>query len=232
VREAAYVLWTSLPYFPQDTVHLVVVDPGVGTSRRAIASRTSWGMLVGPDNGVFSYIWASAPPDLTVSLENPAYHRAAVSKTFHGRDIFAPAAAHLAAGVPIEKLGPVVKDLVSFPTPVMTVKTTGLSGEVIYVDRFGNVITSIGRLVWEEAMLHLDPVFVEEESRMLNADRSRVVAAGRDLGRIRRTYGEVAKGEPLALVGSEGMLEIAVNHGHGADTVGLKVGDPVEVKIV
>lgn len=232
VREAAYVLWTSLPYFPHDAVHLVVVDPGVGTARRAIASRTSWGMLVGPDNGVFSYIWAAAPPDLTVALENPAYHRVAVSKTFHGRDIFSPAAAHLAAGVPIKELGPEVKDLVRFPTPSMKVTTTSISGEVLYVDHFGNVITSIGRLVWDEAMLHLDPVFVEEESRIVNADRSQVVAAGHNLGRIRRTYGEVAKGEPLALVGSEGMLEIAVNHGHGADTVGLKVGDPVEVKIV
>jgi hypothetical protein len=168
-----------------------------------------------------------------VALENPAYQRAVVSKTFHGRDIFSPAAAHLAAGVPLEKLGPVVRDedLVRFPTPGMEVGATGISGEVIYIDRFGNVITSIGRLVWEDTLLHLDPVFVQEESRMLNAGRSRVLAGGQDLGSIRRTYGEVAQGEPLALVGSEGMLEIAVNHGHGADTVGLKVGDPVEVKI-
>ena len=110
VRVAAFVLWTSLPYFPADSVHLVVVDPGVGTARRAIASRTPWGTLVGPDNGVFSYVWAAAPPDLSVALENTAYQLPATSQTFHGRDVFAPAAAHLSTGVPLAALGADVAD--------------------------------------------------------------------------------------------------------------------------
>ena len=105
VRAAAYLLWTALPYFPEESVHLVVVDPGVGTERRAIAARTAWGALVGPDNGVFSYVWASTPASQIVALENPAYQRPQVSHTFHGRDVFAPAAAHLARGAPLAESG-------------------------------------------------------------------------------------------------------------------------------
>jgi S-adenosyl-L-methionine hydrolase (adenosine-forming) len=230
VKAAAYVLWTSLPYFPPESVHLVVVDPGVGTSRRAIASRTPWGVLVGPDNGVFSYVWAAAPPALTVTLEATRYQRAAVSRTFHGRDIFAPAAAHIAAGVPLAEFGPAVGEPVSLPVPAMAVDVTGIRGEVIYVDRFGNAITSIGRMVWDGPMVHLDPVFVEAEPRAVQAERVSVYVAGRAVGPIRRTYGEVAPGEPLALIGSEGLLEVATNGGHGARALGLHVGDPVEIR--
>jgi len=142
VRETAYVLWTALPYFPEDAVHLVVVDPGVGTSRHAIASKTAWGILVGPDNGVFSYVWKQAPPELTVALENPAYQRPVVSGTFHGRDIFSPAAAHIAAGVPLREFGPEVSLPVRLPAPGMTVEGDRILCEVLYVDRFGNVITT------------------------------------------------------------------------------------------
>jgi hypothetical protein len=231
LRQTAYVLWTALPYFPEESVHLVVVDPGVGTARRAIATKTAWGVLVGPDNGVFSYVWASAPPDLTVALENSAYQRPTISGTFHGRDIFSPAAAHIAAGVPLRELGPVVSDPVQLPIPTMEVGADGIRGEVIYIDHFGNVITSIGRLVWESSLLHLDPVFSDDEPRVLNVGRLNVNVAGRELGSIRRTYGEVERGQPLALVGSEGMLELAVNQGRGSDALDVQVGDPVEVTV-
>ncbi len=230
-RAAAYVLWTALPYFPEASVHLVVVDPGVGTAMRAIASRTAWGVLVGPDNGVFSYIWAAAASEVTVALENSTYQRAGVSHTFHGRDVFSPAAAHIATGVPLAKLGPVVEDPVRLPTPSMAVAAAGIQGEVLYVDHFGNAITSIGRLVWETSLLHLDPVFGEAESRIINADRVRVRAAGQDVGPVRRTYGDVAVGKALALVGSEGMLELAANQGRGAAVLNLEVGDPVEIVV-
>ncbi len=231
VRAAAYVLWTALPYFPPGSVHLVVVDPGVGTVRRAIASRTSWGVLVGPDNGVFSYVWGAAPPELTVTLEATKYQRAAVSRTFHGRDIFAPAAAHIAMGVPLNAFGSVVEDAVRLPVPRAQISASEIRGEVVYIDRFGNVITSIGRMVWEGPVLHLDPVFSDEEPRIVRADKLVVTVAGREIGPIRRTYGEVAPGDALALVGSEGMLEVATNRGHGARDIGLKVGDPVEVSL-
>lgn len=231
VRSAAYVLWTMLPYFPEESVHLIVVDPGVGTSRRPIAAKTPWGLLVGPDNGVFSYVWRAAPPELIVELASSDYQLGAVSATFHGRDIFAPAAAYLAAGVPLLKFGSEVKDPVRLPLPRLEITDGALHGEVLYIDHFGNVITSIGRLVWEGDYLHLDAAFGTGQPLMLRASAVNVRAAGRDLGPIRRTYGEVNPGDPLALIGSEGMLELAVSHGHGGDALGAKVGDSVSIFI-
>lgn len=230
-RAAAYLLWTALPYFPSESIHLVVVDPGVGTARRPIASRTPWGLLVGPDNGVFSYVWAAAPSELTVELTNPAYHRSVMSTTFHGRDIFAPAAAYLARGVPLEDFGVPVVEPVRLPLPLLELDEGALKGEVLRVDHFGNAITSVGRLIWEGSFLHLDAAFGELSPLLLRADSLRVVTAEHDLGPVRRTYGEVASGAPLALVGSEGMLELAVSHGHGATALGLQVGDVVQVLV-
>ncbi len=229
VRSAAYLLWTTLPYFLEDSVHLVVVDPGVGTARKPLAAQSPWGYLVGPDNGVFSYIWELLPAPKTVELTEPAYRRETVSATFHGRDIFAPAAAHLAAGVSLEALGPKLSNPVRLPPPHLALEEEGLRGEVLYIDHFGNVITSIGRLIWEGDLLYLDPAFGQVERGVIRAPGSHVVAGGRDLGPVRRTYGEVAPGTPLALVGSEGMLELAVAHGHGARALGLSVGDPVQL---
>jgi hypothetical protein len=229
VRSTAYVLWTMLPYFPEESVHLVVVDPGVGTSRRPIAAKTPWGLIVGPDNGVFSYVWHAAPPEMIVELASSDYQLGAVSATFHGRDVFAPAAAYLAAGLPLKKFGEEVKDPVRLPLPRLEITDGMLHGEVLYIDHFGNVITSIGRLVWEGDYLHLDAAFGAGQPLMLRASAVNVRAAGHDLGPIRRTYGEVNPGDPLALIGSEGMLELAVSHGHGGDTLGVHVGDTVSV---
>ena len=235
VRAAAYLLWTALPYFPEESVHLVVVDPGVGTQRRAIAARTAWGALVGPDNGVFSYLWAVTAPQQVVALENTAYQRPRISHTFHGRDVFAPAAAHLARGVPLAELGPAVSDPVRLPMPHLTLSGTRLEGEVLYIDHFGNVITSVGRLVWDSGLLRLDPAFGAAASRpaaqTIHPKRVRIEAGGYNFHEIRRTYGEVEPGTPLALVGSEGMLELSVAHGAGATALELAVGDPVHVTV-
>jgi hypothetical protein len=230
LRSAAYVLWNALPYFPAESVHLVVVDPGVGTSRRAIASRLPWGYVVGPDNGVFSYVWAAAPPEAIVELTNPNYLRPTMSATFHGRDVFAPVAAHLARGMALEELGDPVSDPVRLSLPALDVDDEEVRGEVLYVDHFGNAITSIGRLIWEGGLLHLDPAFGNAQSAVLRSRGVHVLANDRDVGAIRRTYGEVASGEVLALVGSEGLLELAVSHGSGAARLELKVGDPVVVQ--
>ncbi len=227
IRSAAYVLWTALPYFPPESVHLVVVDPGVGTSRKPIAARTAWGTLVGPDNGVFSYVWSAAPPEVIVQLENPRYRRVNVCATFHGRDIFSPAAAYLARGIPLEDFGALVTDPIRLPLPVLDVREGAVHGEVLYVDHFGNVITSIGRLVWEGALLRLDPALGNAPAMTLHAARCEVFAAGRSLGPVRQTYGEVVPGDALALVGSEGLLELAISHGHAGAALGLSIGAPV-----
>ncbi|HQE91648.1 MAG TPA: SAM-dependent chlorinase/fluorinase [Anaerolineae bacterium] len=231
VRSAAYVLWTALPYFPPHSIHIVVVDPGVGTARRPIAARTPWGTLVGPDNGIFSYVWEAAPPAMIVELTNPAYRNAAVSSTFHGRDVFSPAAAHLARGVPLNDFGPAVTDPLRLPTPLLTITDSAIAGEVIYIDHFGNVITSIGRLVWNGSLLSLDPAFGDAPAGIIHASRVHVLVGGRDLGPVRRTYGDVSPGEALALVGSEGLLELAVNRGRGAQTLGLTIGAAVEIAL-
>lgn len=232
VRQTAYVLYTLYRFFPPHTVHLVVVDPGVGGARRAIALRTPQGSFVGPDNGVLSYVMADQPVETMVELTNPRYHRARVSQTFHGRDIFAPAAAHLAAGVSIDQLGPSVTDPVTLRLPRLRVSPGGVSGEVLHIDHFGNVVTSIGRLVWEGERLALKPSFGEADIEAIRfpAQKASVIAGDQEIQGVRRTYAEVAPGDALALVGSAGHLEIAVREGNGAGELGLQPGDPVELR--
>jgi len=230
LRQAAYVLYTSYPFFPPGTVHLVVVDPGVGSARRPIALRTPAGDFVAPDNGVLSYVMAREPVEALVELSDPRYRLSQISHTFHGRDIFAPAAAHLAAGVPILSLGSPVSDPVTFSPPSVEITPAGITGEVLHADHFGNVITSIGLLAWSESDLILTPAFREGqggEPVRFRAAGAAVTVAGQEIAGVHRTYAKVAPGETLALVGSEGHLEIAVREGSAAQRLGLHPGDTV-----
>ncbi len=244
VRQAAYILYTAHTFFPPSAIHLVVVDPGVGGARRAIALRTPAGVFVGPDNGVFSYIVAREPVERMVALQNPLYRLARISQTFHGRDIFAPAAAHLAAGLLIDELGPQIHDpvLISTPSIMLTPDPSRpdiIRGEVLYIDHFGNVVSSIGVLTWAEDRLCLKPAFPPSPSTSpdpkasgaisvsFRADEAQVRIAGWEIVGIRRTYSEVAPGELVTLVGSTGHLEIAVREGSGARRLGAKPGDEV-----
>jgi S-adenosylmethionine hydrolase len=237
VRQTAYVLYTACPFFPPHAVHLVVVDPGVGSARRPIAVRSAFGTFVGPDNGVFSYVMAAGvlaeeSVEAIVQLESPRYRLPHVSHTFHGRDIFAPAAAHLAAGVPIDQLGSAVSDPVTLPLPRLEMGPRVVRGEVLHADHFGNVITSIGRLLWRGDELSLEPVFQARSGQTAHfrADSALVVVGGREIRGLYRTYADVASGEVLALVGSEGHLEIAVREGSGAGRLGLRPDDTVELR--
>ncbi len=241
VRHAAFVLYAAYPFFPPHTVHVVVVDPGVGSARRPIALRTPSGTFVGPDNGVFSYVLARERVDALVELANPCYRLPEVSYTFHGRDVFAPAAAHLAAGVPITILGPCVSDPVTFPLPCLEIAPGVILGEVLHTDRFGNAITSIGLLVWDGEELMLGPAFrgaSREGTEALagkpvrfRADQVVVVVAGQEIPGVRHTYAEARSGQLLSLVGSEGHLEIAVREGSAAQRFGLRPGDKVVMRI-
>lgn len=230
VRRAAFLLSNAVPYFPPDTVHLAVVDPGVGTERRPLAVRTPVGTFVGPDNGLFSWVLAEVAGWAAVEIREPAYRLPRVSSTFHGRDIFAPAAAHLAAGLPLERLGPRVTDPVQLPLPRLEIGAGVLEGEVLYADRFGNLVTSIGRFRWEGSDLHLAPAFRPASGEVtVGAAGARVALAGAELRGIRRTYGDVPVGELLALVGSSGFLEIAVHRGSAAAALSATPGTPVTV---
>jgi hypothetical protein len=213
----AFVLAAAAPYFPPGTVHLAVVDPGIGTGRRGLAAFARGQYFVGPDNGLFHFIFKEADDLAIVSLENRAYFRAEISATFHGRDIFAPVAAHLARGVALEELGPPVTDpvLLSLPEPVFDEDEA--AGELIYADRFGNLVSNLrfDRLLsWlggQEFLVQVGPC---------------------TLTRFSTTYGEVAPGEVLALKGSHGYLEIACNLASAAERLGVSVGAPLRVRKV
>ncbi len=212
VRAGAFVLYQAVPFFPPDTVHLVVVDPGVGSDRRALAVRTSQGVFVAPDNGVLSYVLASANVDEAVSLTNPAYRLPEVSTTFHGRDIFAPAAAHLAGGVPLSELGPRAINLVRLPPPGPEFTPEGdLIAHVMHVDHFGNLILDVtaGDLVGEVTF----------------------ELAGRKIEALSSTFADVEPGELVAYVGStRDHVEIALREGDAAREMGLGIGDEVLIR--
>jgi S-adenosylmethionine hydrolase len=233
VRQAAYVLYASYAFFPPHAVHLVVVDPGVGGVRRPVALRTPSGTFVGPDNGAFTYVLGREPIEALVELVDPRYRLPQVSHTFHGRDIFAPAAAHLAAGVPIAELGPPVSNPVTFPLPCLEVAPDAIVGEVLHTDHFGNVVTSIGRFLWSgNNELSLDAAFGQVEKQVrFGADEAVVTVGGRDISHVRRTYAEVEPGEVLALVGSSGHLEIAVREGNASRKLGIRPGDEVKLRL-
>ena len=216
VREAAYTLYAAYPYFPQGAIHVVVVDPGVGSERRGIALRTPQATFVAPDNGVLSYVVAGERVEQIVQLTNPGYHLSPASRTFHGRDIFAPAAAHLARGVPMAELGQPLAEIVAFPLPRPQTRPDGaIVGQVIHIDRFGNLITSI------------------TATDLANCPRMRegiIRIKGQSIRGIASNYAEVTPGKLLAIVGSSDRLEIAVSGGSASQTLEAKVGDEVVLR--
>jgi S-adenosylmethionine hydrolase len=215
VASGRFRLLTVTPYFPPGTVHLAVVDPGVGTRRRAVAVRSSSGsLLVGPDNGLLLGALEADPAVAAVELSEPRFWRTpAPSATFHGRDVFAPVAAHLARGVALELLGPAVAldSLVSVELPPWRPVPGGAEGAVQAVDRFGNLISNVPGTV-------LSGVGAWTAS-----------IAGRTVTG-RGTYGDVPPGEALALVGSHGFVEIAVRQGSARNALEASIGMAVAIR--
>jgi S-adenosyl-L-methionine hydrolase (adenosine-forming) len=211
VTEGALALDAAVPYFPRGSIHLAVVDPGVGTDRRGLVVRTDRALFVGPDNGLFTPFLEQSTPWDAWELQAQEYRLPSVSRTFHGRDIFAPAAAHLAAGVAPERFGPAVRDPVRLAWPTVRAVAGAVAGAVVHVDRFGNLVTSIRG----EA---LDDV----------GQGARIRLAGRPLPLV-GTYGELEEGQAGALVGSSGRLEIAVREGSAAARFKARRGTPVVV---
>lgn len=228
VRRAAFVLYAATPFFPSDTVHLAVIDPGVGTERRAIAVETPDGCFVGPDNGLFTYVIAEAEEWRAVTLVNSRYHSSQVSETFHGRDLFAPAAAHLSAGVDLLALGEPIDDLVRLPLPRMDVRQGYIEGQILYTDHFGNLVTSIGRLEWRGDGLALTSALGRRIPPIrFPASQARVEVSSREVRGVRKTYGDVSKGCLVALIGSSGFLEIGKRQGSAMEELDARVGAPV-----
>jgi len=211
VRSAGFVLFTAYRYFPPGTVHLAVVDPGVGTERKAIAVRTESGFFVGPDNGIFSLVLKNEAGFEARNLENADFQLRPLSSTFHGRDLFAPAAAHIARGASFDLLGPETAPMIAqWSSPVRG--KSGIEGEIIHIDRFGNCITNV--TLQEIAKVHL-------------ASAWRVKAGQGPELPLYDTYSRVQPGNALALAGSSGFVEIAVNRGNAALNLGLRIGTAV-----
>lgn len=210
ILEGALFLAAAIPSFPAGTIHVAVVDPGVGTTRRPVIARCAGQFVVFPDNGLLTLLERTHPVDSAVVIENPALMAASPSATFHGRDIFAPAAARLSLGTPLAEFGAAAGNLVKIPVPEASLDQEGqLHGEIIHVDRFGNCITNISR-------------------DMVPGDSNyRVQVAAATLPGILRTYGDVPPGTLLALFGSSGHLEIAVAMDSAARTLELDPGTPV-----
>jgi len=213
VQRAALILRSAVSYFPPGTVHVAVVDPGVGSARRALLMRTPKAFLIGPDNGVLSLAAQQLRPFTAYAIENDKFFHHPVSQTFHGRDIFAPVAAHLSAGVAADAFGPTINSIVELDLPAPVTEADGVRGEVVYVDRFGNLVTNI-----DTAAL---TVF---HGRALSVSIGARVIAG-----PATAYTAVAAGTPVALIGSWSMLEIAVRDGHAARTLGAGPGTAVRI---
>jgi len=213
ILQAALVLQRTVRFFPDETVHVVVVDTGVGTSRRGIAARFGSQLFVGPDNGVCTPLLeeaeAQGAPVQVVELSNPAYRLHPVSPIFHGRDIFAPAGGHLAAGVPLEAFGDPVQDIVRLQIPKPAVLNGVVHGEVMHIDRFGNLICTPRR----ELLSGMGPgtVFVGDA----------------EIGGIHQTFGEKAAGELVAVYSPSDYLMVAVVNGDARTTLGAGTGTPV-----
>lgn len=232
IKRAAITIWQSYSYFPEDSIFLGVVDPGVGTSRRGIVIVSDRQIFVGPDNGLFTFILNDSSQvwelrDMQYQLPNPGY-------TFHGRDVFAPAAAYLAQGVQSSQLGPSVSDIHRVPDPVLKYEKDKISGEILFADRFGNVLTSLGRFTSKaksvfrfEPWVRNDPgSFGEIEIPMNQANLE--LADGRSLPWV-RTFADIPSGKCGVLVGSSGLLEIVANRSNAAEALGLSDGDLVNL---
>jgi len=216
IMEASMTLGNCYRHFPAGTVHCVVVDPGVGSDRRPILVTAGGHAFVGPDNGVFSRVYALEEEPVVREISSAEYTREEISDTFHGRDVFAPAAAHVARGDPPEEIGPVLDAYVEIHPPEPDVWTDVIKGEVIHVDGFGNIITNLQRDLFQRQVR--DRPFVVEIN-------------GRELTKISRSYQDAGVGEFLALFGSTGLLEISVRGGTAEKRIGAGKGDTVVVTV-
>lgn len=212
IATARFQLMNAYPYFPPKTVHIAVVDPGVGSSRRAIAVQLETGFLVAPDNGLISGVLSQNLAITAVELTNPNYWRTSnPSFTFHGRDVFAPIGAYLAIGASLRELGDTIElsSLQNFPIPDVVETPEGLEGSIQAIDHFGNLITNIpvGRI----------------------QDRSWSIQIGNNIYPGKTTYADANPSEILGLVGSHGWIEIAANRGNAQEILGLNIGGLIKM---
>jgi S-adenosylmethionine hydrolase len=217
IRMGAYVLASAVPYFPKGTIHVAVVDPGVGTRRRSILIQAQQGFFIGPDNGLLILAAEHQGISRIHEITNSRFMLPQVSSTFHGRDVFASAAAHLANGVQPTEFGSEICDVAKSEFTKVTLGKDVLVGEVLHVDNFGNIITNIG----EKEIVRIrmkDVVHVELPNQKLKL-------------KLCKAYGEVKPQEPLTLIGSHNYLEIAINQGNAAAKFETRPGDKIKLSL-
>jgi S-adenosylmethionine hydrolase len=219
--QAAYLIQSSYRYFPKGTVHIIVVDPGVGGNRSIVAVKLSGHIFLAPDNGVLTLLMDEGEVDAIVCVNNTRYFLNSISRTFHGRDIFAPVGSHISKGVPIEKLGPHLgmQDLIrlSIPKPYISDKNE-LIGTIISIDRFGNCISNINENF-------LNKFIKSGPEKRLEIKTGKTVIKS-----LSRSYTDVGSGCPLAIIGSFGYLEIALNCDNAGRQLNVQKGDTITLK--
>jgi hypothetical protein len=216
IEEGAFILANAYSSFPRGTIHLAVVDPGVGSQRNPILLVTGNYFFLGPDNGLFTFIAQREKIRNAMTITNPKYFLSKVSNTFHGRDLFAPVAGHLSLGVRPESFGKRIDSWVRLSIPVPEVDGTCLTGQVVHIDSFGNLISNIDEKTLLDFCLNR-PIMVRIGHKTVRT--------------IKRSYWEGRKREPIALVGSGGFLEISVREGNAQRVLKAKKGDQVKVQI-
>jgi len=207
----AFLLKTVYRYFPPGTIHLVIVDPGVGSARLPIAAHIGDFYFVCPDNGLLSYVLSDNIADSAVILDDSDYHLSELSRTFHGRDVFAPVAAHLSLGVSLDDLGTQIESLTTFTLPEPYMSDGTVICHVIYADAYGNLFLDLTENM--AFTIELSGFVVEIFDRIISGPMN--------------SYSHVSEGMPLALFGSSGHLEISIRGGHAQQQFGLRVGDAV-----
>tara|TARA_R110002096_G_scaffold428478_4_gene640229 strand:- start:16626 stop:17414 length:789 start_codon:yes stop_codon:yes gene_type:complete len=213
IMAGAWVIRNAAFMFPEKSVHLVVVDPGVGTNRNPVVVKMNGHYFVGPDNGIFSLLYDEYEYE-AVKLTNPDFWRDQRSRTFDGRDIFGPVAAHLSKGVPMSELGEPIKEMVVYHWAIPIGDKDGLQGWVLHIDRFGNLITNISESLMKE--------YVGER-------KVKIYVGTTVIGNIVNTFGDVEEGDPAVFLGSSGMLEIGINKGNAAKLLSVHKGAQISI---
>jgi len=213
IRMGAYILASATPYFPKGTIHVAVVDPSVGTKRRPLLIQTKHSYYIGPDNGMLVLAANSQRIEHIYKISNRELMLSKISSTFHGRDIFAPAAAHLANGTPPEEFGPEIREIVMPEFAKIIRRKDMLIGEVMHIDGFGNIITNFGEKEVELMKIkHIVNVKLRNAKLKL---------------RFCKAYADVERQKPLALIGSHNFLEVSINQGNAAEVFKIRSGDKV-----
>jgi S-adenosylmethionine hydrolase len=215
ILQAAFIVRNSYRYFPKNAIHIAIVDPGVGSERLPLLITTKWGFYVGPDNGIFSIVLRENPSEKIIKIENKDYMLKEISNTFHGRDIFAPASAYLSLGEDPKKFGSEIKEIVKLAWTDPKINQCEIIAKIIHVDTFGNIITNISQKLFKETVG--------------KGGFNLVIKEGLIIEKISNSYKGRKAGEPLAIFGSSGFLEISLQNDNASSEFGIIRGDEVNI---